>query len=454
MSDLGKCFGKNAAKTFYEVQQQTSKQPHSPDSALGSDSEIEEDCSSSCASIKKSPNSLHATSPSPTLECIDCPESGNAEIYNSILAQKNKTLNENSSKKRRTVSESSLESIENMIIDLAMTLDGNVQLPPPAPSSRKKQAARPDHVRRPMNGFMIWSKILRRLLIDQSPELHNAEISRSLGRIWKNLSDEYKDPYMKEAQKLRLQHMRDHPDYKYRPKKKGKGTKKVPSKTFLTNIELASNHETNKNNNVMQSEIKNNSTVLKRKAPTNNAKNIKKAKLDSHNEQLRTDSPTSIKAHIKTTFNPIPVAVGTGQIPQSLQGALSKSAVVKSEPLSIAAIAYPLAQETRPNNLLDLNQRVALVKPTFIKTTSESKPQFIVLTNDSNNEQFQFCTNVSYVGHPQTISLVNSSPIHPTTAHAPGFSTPNEDKSRGSSFRENFTDLRQEQSKVVIVNCF
>lgn len=71
-----------------------------------------------------------------------------------------------------------------------------------------------------MNAFMVWSQLERRQIVSQTPDMHNAEISKQLGRRWKLLSEEERRPYREEAQRLKILHRLEYPDYKYRPKKK------------------------------------------------------------------------------------------------------------------------------------------------------------------------------------------------------------------------------------------
>lgn len=92
--------------------------------------------------------------------------------------------------------------------------------PTPYSDATQTKKNNPNRIKRPMNAFMVWSQMERRKICEVQPDMHNAEISKKLGKKWKLLSEEARQPFRDEAERLRQLHQKQYPNYKYRPRKK------------------------------------------------------------------------------------------------------------------------------------------------------------------------------------------------------------------------------------------
>jgi len=112
----------------------------------------------------------------------------------------------------------SIRLTEGPVTHMSMAVKQTSRTPYSDATQTKKHS--PNHIKRPMNAFMVFSHIERKKIVEVNPDIHNAEISKQLGKRWKGLDEETRKPFIEEAERLRQLHQQEYPDYKYRPRKK------------------------------------------------------------------------------------------------------------------------------------------------------------------------------------------------------------------------------------------
>ncbi|KAH8252450.1 hypothetical protein KR032_000036 [Drosophila birchii] len=173
----------------------------------------------------------------------------------------------------------------------------------------------PGHIKRPMNAFMVWSQMERRKICERTPDLHNAEISKELGRRWQQLDKEDKQPYIIEAEKLRKLHMIEYPNYKYRPQKKQTRSPGSLKQNQDADSCEAKNDNTNPNNNSLSTlAINGTSTTAgrkrKRSTSTCQSGSVSKRLQNNDSGDISSSKPKAnakAPAHMLEQHNPVDI---------------------------------------------------------------------------------------------------------------------------------------------------
>ena len=174
-----------------------------------------------------------------------------------------------------------------------------------------------------MNAFMVFSQLERKKIIEVTPDKHNAEISKELGRRWKLLPEEARLPYKEEAERLLICHQKEYPDYKYKPRKKPKGASasslvmsvSEPEKSLKAKLSL-------NNNNVMTALKESNRLSVPQKV-----RDSARIKLKLQQQQLTSENSNSVTTTAsKLVFN-------------RKQESENKTVVVRAVPTTVAQLS-------------------------------------------------------------------------------------------------------------------
>jgi len=111
---------------------------------------------------------------------------------------------------------------------------------PPDPSKKSHARKQPEgHIPRPRNAFILFRcDFVRQKKIPESVENDHRNISRIVGRIWREMSKDEKSPWIKMAEQEKHNHQQANPTYRFNPgipninpKRKTKKGDDVPGET-------------------------------------------------------------------------------------------------------------------------------------------------------------------------------------------------------------------------------
>ncbi|CAF0799693.1 unnamed protein product [Brachionus calyciflorus] len=156
----------------------------------------------------------------------------------------------------------------NIAVSEALSkFDLRTLISPKKPSETK--TTQNQRVKRPMNAFMVWARAARRSLSKTHPNLQNCHLSKTLGSIWHQLTEDQKSPFIDEANRLREEHKIENPDYKYQPKRKPK----INERELFKQIERIQNKNNKKIKKESDSQLKinheiNNESIMSAISPS------------------------------------------------------------------------------------------------------------------------------------------------------------------------------------------
>ena len=88
-----------------------------------------------------------------------------------------------------------------------------------------------DNSHRPPNAFILYSQAMRTQVRQENPSLSNTEVSRLLGKMWKEVPNEIKLQYKQKAAAMQEEFKREHPDYTYRKARRKRALNELLTKS-------------------------------------------------------------------------------------------------------------------------------------------------------------------------------------------------------------------------------
>ena len=88
-----------------------------------------------------------------------------------------------------------------------------------------------DNSHRPPNAFILYSQAMRSQVRQENPSLSNTEVSRLLGKMWKEVPNEIKLQYKQKAAAMQEEFKREHPDYTYRKARRKRALNELLTKS-------------------------------------------------------------------------------------------------------------------------------------------------------------------------------------------------------------------------------
>ena len=164
------------------------------------------------------------------LSCIHCmvpmPFHLKQQYYNSVIIPILVTLLVMGPMKIKLYFQVKFLAMSKISLDTIMDVISNSRFPHTDVICNKNQV-KEDHVKRPLNKFMCYSKLERAKIRKENPRMNQKDISSMLGKKWKTLSPAEQQEYEQKAVDLKHLHQTQFPQYKYRPKRRGTSTKKT-----------------------------------------------------------------------------------------------------------------------------------------------------------------------------------------------------------------------------------